>query len=54
MLEELPKVTRFMQLLSPEDLIESRQLLGYPEDSVGRLMTPDYIRIAQIGLVSMP
>lgn len=47
LLEELPaKVTRrMMQLLSPEDLAESRQLLGYPEESVGRLMTPDYIRI---------
>lgn len=47
MLEELPAtVTRqLMQLLSPEDLAESRQLLGYPEESVGRLMTPDYIRV---------
>lgn len=47
MLEELPaKVTRrLMQLLSPNDLAEARQLLGYPEQSVGRLMTPDYIRI---------
>lgn len=47
MLEELPaKVTRrLMQLLSPEDLAESRQLLGYPDESVGRLMTPDYIRL---------
>jgi len=47
MLEELPATVtrRLMQLLSPEDLEESRQLLGYPEDSVGRLMTPDYIRI---------
>ena len=42
MLEELPaNVTRrLMQLLSPADLAESRQLLGYPEESVGRLMTP--------------
>lgn len=49
MLEELPAtVTRkLMQLLSPEDLAESRQLLGYPEESVGRLMTPDYIRIRE-------
>jgi len=47
LLEELPAtVTRkLMQLLSPEDLVESSQLLGYPEESVGRLMTPDYIRI---------
>ena len=47
MLEELPATVtrRLMQLLSPEDLAESRQLLGYPEESVGRLMTPDYIRI---------
>ena len=45
--EELPaKVTRrLMQLLSPSDLAEARQLLGYPPESVGRLMTPDYIRI---------
>lgn len=47
MLEELPATVtrRLMQLLSPEDLAESRQLLGYPEESVGRLMTPDYLRI---------
>jgi len=47
MFEELPaKVTRrLMQLLSPSDLVEVRQLLGYPQESVGRLMTPDYIRI---------
>jgi magnesium transporter len=47
LLEELPAtVTRqLMQLLSPEDLAESSQLLGYPEESVGRLMTPDYIRV---------
>ncbi len=47
MLEELPATVtrRLMQLLSPEDLAESRQLLGYPENSVGRMMTPDYIRL---------
>lgn len=47
MLEELPATVqrRLMQLLTPEDLVEARQLLGYPEESVGRLMTPDYIRI---------
>lgn len=47
MFEELPaKVTRrLMQLLNPADLAEARQLLGYPPESVGRLMTPDYIRI---------
>jgi magnesium transporter len=49
LLEELPAtVTRkLMQLLSPEDLAESRQLLGYPEESVGRLMTPNYIRVRE-------
>ncbi|MDP4693941.1 MAG: CBS domain-containing protein, partial [Opitutales bacterium] len=47
MLEELPATVtrRLMQLLSPGDLVEVRQLLGYPEESVGRLMTPDYIRV---------
>jgi magnesium transporter len=31
--------------LSPADLAEARQLLGYPEESVGRLMTPDFVRV---------
>jgi magnesium transporter len=46
-LEELPaEVTRrLMEMLSPEDLKEARQLLGYPEESVGRLMTPDYVSV---------
>lgn len=47
LLDELPATVtkRLMQLLSPEDLAESRQLLGYPDDSVGRMMNPDYIRV---------
>ena len=47
LLEELPaKVTRrLMNLLSPEDLKEARQLLGYPEDSIGRQMTPDFVAV---------
>src|SRR2546422_2954507 len=47
LLEELPaEVTqRLLSLLSPEDLREARTLLGYPEESVGRLMTPDYVAI---------
>ncbi|MDQ3460941.1 MAG: magnesium transporter [Deinococcota bacterium] len=47
LLGELPgQVTqRMLNLLSPEDLAEARLLLGYPEDSVGRLMTPDYLAI---------
>jgi magnesium transporter len=47
LLEELPgQVTSdLLRLLGPEDLQEARALLGYPEDSVGRLMTPDYVAI---------
>lgn len=47
LLDELPAAVtkRLMHLLSPEDLAESRQLLGYPGDSVGRMMNPDYIRV---------
>ncbi len=47
LLEELPaQVTqRLLQLLSPEDMEEARQLLGYPEESIGRLMTPDYVAV---------
>jgi len=45
--EELPsQVTRrLFELLTPEDLKEVKQLLGYPEESVGRLMTPDYVAV---------
>lgn len=42
LLEELPaSVTRqLLALLAPEERAIARRLLGYPEDSVGRLMTP--------------
>ncbi len=47
LLEELPgQVTqRLLNLLNPEDLREARTLLGYPEESVGRVMTPDYVAV---------
>jgi magnesium transporter len=47
LLEELPgKVTvRLINLLSAEERATALQLLGYPEDSIGRLMTPDYVRV---------
>ncbi len=47
LLEELPgKVTaQMLNLLSPAERAHAVQLLGYPEDSVGRLMTPDYVRV---------
>ncbi len=45
--EELPgKVAQqLMQLLSVENLQQTIQLLGYPEESIGRLMTPRYIAV---------
>ena len=47
LMEEMPvEVTRrLFSLLSPEDLKETRQLLGYPEGSVGRVMTPNFVGI---------
>ncbi|MGE5542739.1 MAG: magnesium transporter, partial [Bacillota bacterium] len=47
LLEEMPGqlTQRLLNLLSPEDLRETRALLGYPEGSVGRLMTPDYVAV---------
>lgn len=47
MLEDLPgqAMQRVLNLLSKEDLEEARLLLGYPEESVGRLMTPDYVAV---------
>ncbi len=47
LLEELPgKVTkRLLNLLDVEERGVATKLLGYPEDSIGRLMTPDYVQI---------
>jgi magnesium transporter len=49
LLEELPStaVTKLLQLLSPEELAKAKTLLGYPEKSVGRLMTPDFISVKE-------
>ncbi|MFY0530254.1 magnesium transporter [Archangium gephyra] len=47
LLEELPaEVTkRLLTSLSPEELKVARNLLGYPEKSAGRYMTPEYLTI---------
>jgi magnesium transporter len=47
LLEELPgpAVKDVIMLLSPEERKIAQNLLGYPEHSVGRLMTPDYIAV---------
>jgi len=46
-LEELPKaaIRDLIKLLDPEERKITLALLGYPEDSVGRLMTPDYVYV---------
>ena len=45
--EELPAAVtrRLLELLSPEERAVAVKLLGYPEGSVGRLMTPHYIAV---------
>ena len=47
LLEELPSAAakQLIQLLSAEERKIAQTLLGYPENSIGRLMTPDYIAI---------
>ncbi len=46
-LEDLPKevIRDLIKLLDPEERKITLSLLGYPEDSVGRLMTPDYVYV---------
>ena len=45
-LDELPPevAAGFVNSLLPDDRRELQAILGYPPDSVGRLMTPDYVR----------
>lgn len=46
-LQEMPHplVNELIKYLPAEERIQTLTLLGYPEGSVGRLMTPDYIHI---------
>ncbi len=45
--EEMPAelVKRCINLLSPEERKIALQILNYPEDSVGRLITPDFVQL---------
>ncbi|HEX5491120.1 MAG TPA: magnesium transporter [Candidatus Udaeobacter sp.] len=47
LLEELPSAAarQLIRSLTPEERHVATALLGYPEDSVGRLMTPDFIAV---------
>jgi len=48
LLEELPAAAtkRLLELLSPVERRIATELLGYPEKSVGRIMTPDYVAVS--------
>src|SRR4051794_35275212 len=45
LLEEMPSAAarQLIRLLTPEERRVAQALLGYPEGSVGRLMTPDFV-----------
>src|SRR3954464_8215461 len=47
LLEEMPSVAarQLIKLLTPDERRVAQALLGYPEGSVGRLMTPDFIAV---------
>ncbi len=49
LLEEMPSAAarQLIQLLTPEERRVATALLGYPEGSVGRLMTPDFIAVKE-------
>jgi magnesium transporter len=49
LLEEMPSAAarQLIKLLTPEERHIAQALLGYPEGSVGRLMTPDFIAIRE-------
>jgi magnesium transporter len=53
LLEELPAAVtqKLLNLLSPEERKIASELLGYPKDSIGRRMSPEYIAVQQIWTV---
>lgn len=48
LVDELPEevAQRIVASLTPESRNEVQAILGYPEKSVGRIMTPDYVRVS--------
>ncbi len=52
-LEELPNntVRELIKTLDPEERKITLKLLGYPENSVGRLMNPDYVYVYEFNTV---
>jgi magnesium transporter len=53
-LEDLPNevVRELVKTLTPEERKITLSLLGYPENSVGRLMTPDYVYVHEYNTVA--
>lgn len=47
--EKLPEETlqQYLSILSDEERKTAKHLLQYPEDSIGRLMTPDYLSVKE-------
>src|SRR6201982_581132 len=47
LLEEMPSAAarQLIKLLTPDERRVAQALLGYPEGSIGRLMTPDFIAV---------
>jgi len=47
LLEEMPAAAtkQMLELLTPEERADAIKLLGYPEDSIGRLMTSHYVDV---------
>jgi len=45
--EELPGevIQRLLQMMSAEERAVATRLLGYPKDTIGRLMTPEYVAV---------
>jgi magnesium transporter len=54
LLEELPGsvVQQLIALLTPDERKIAQSLLGYPENTVGRLMTPDYVALQKDWTIS--
>lgn len=54
LLEEIPgeAAQRLINLLSPDERRVAVRLLGYPEESIGRRMTPDYVALRQDWTIS--
>ena len=49
----IPATRQLLAMLTPQERSVALNLPGYPEDSIGRLMTPNYVSVREQWTISV-